>query len=218
MIHRKEDVMQKILDEKAIAIVRGYTEEQCLELAKALSRGGINLMEVTFPQTNAAEQAETARVIRRLIAELGDRMCFGAGTVTTPELVDLAYEAGCTYIISPDTDEDVIRRTVELGLVSIPGALTPTEIKKAAKLGADFVKVFPASSMGPAYFKDVHAPLPGIRMLAVGGANTQNGPEYLKAGAVGVGVAGCLFNKSLIADGAWDKITENAKALRAALN
>lgn len=213
----REDVIERILEEKAIAIVRGYSPEQCLKLAEALLAGGISLMEVTFPQCDPEGQQQVASVIKQLIAKLGDRMCFGAGTVTEPELVDLAVEAGCKYIVSPDTCEAVIKRTKELGMVSIPGAFTPTEIAQAWRYGADFVKVFPAATVGPAYFKHVHAPLPQVRLLAVGSVNTENGPDYIKAGAVGAGVAGCLFNKELLAEGKWDVITENAKKLRKAL-
>jgi len=210
----REEVIAKILEEKVIAIVRGYSAEEVTNLAKALYRGGLSFLEITFPQDSRAAQEETAALIRKLNAELGDKMIFGAGTVTTVELADLAYEAGCKYIVSPDTFADVIKRTRELGLVSIPGALTPTEIAQAVRAGADFIKVFPACSMGPAYFKHVHAPLPMARMLAVGSVNAENAADYLKAGAVGVGVASCLFSKELIRNGEWEKITGNAKALR----
>lgn len=213
----KTEVINRILDEKIIAIVRGYTEEECLKLAKALSDGGVNLMEVTFHQSDAQDQLLTRQILKSLNEQLGDKMCFGAGTVTTPEMVAWAKEAGCKFIVSPDTNPDVIRATVEADMISIPGALTPTEIKTAWDLGAGFVKVFPACNMGVSYFKNVHAPLAQVRMLAVGGVNASDAADYLKAGAVGVGVAGCLFKKEWIKAGEWDRITEAAKALRAAL-
>lgn len=213
----REQVIDLISKEKIIAIVRGYSEEECLSLAKALCAGGVHLMEVTFHQTDKEEQQRLVTILKRLNAELGDKMCFGAGTVTDVHMVDMAQEAGCRFIVSPDTDEDVIRETVKRDMVSIPGALTPTEIKQACKYGADYVKVFPANRVGPAYFKDVHAPLSQAKMLAVGGVNAENAPEYFKAGAVGAGVAGCLFTKDQIKNGEWDKITAAAEKLCAAL-
>lgn len=209
----KEAVIQKILDEKVVAIVRGYTEQECLDLAKALHAGGVNLLEVTFDQKSAEERQRTVRTIRLLNEQLGDVMCFGAGTVTTVEMVEMAHSAGAKFIISPDMDPAVIKATVELGMVSIPGALTPTEIKQAHEHGADFVKVFPVSNMGVSYIKNITAPLSHIRMLAVGGVDGSNIREYFAAGAVGAGVASCLFKKDWIKAGQWDRITEASKTL-----
>jgi len=209
----KKAVIQKILDEKVVAIVRGYTEQECLDLAKALHAGGVNLLEVTFDQKSAEERQRTVRTIRLLNGELGDEMCFGAGTVTTVEMVEMAHSAGAKFIISPDMDPAVIKATVELGMVSIPGALTPTEIKQAHAFGADFVKVFPVSNMGVSYIKNITAPLSHIRMLAVGGVDGSNIKGYFAAGAVGAGVASCLFKKDWIKAGQWDRITEAAKTL-----
>lgn len=213
----KEAVIQQILEKKVIAIVRGYTEEECLKLAQALYAGGVTLLEVTFDQKSQAERERTVQILKALNRELGDRMLFGAGTVTTVEMVQMAQEAGCKFIISPDMDPEVIKATVAAGMVSIPGALTPTEIKQAHVWGADFVKVFPASSMGVSYIKAITAPLNHIRMLAVGGVDGSNIREYLAAGAVGAGVASCLFKKEWIKAGQWDRITEATKAFVALL-
>lgn len=213
----KEAVIQRILEEKAIAIVRGYTQQECLDLAKALCDGGVTLMEVTFDQKSQEERLRTVEILKALNRELGDRMLFGAGTVTTVEMVHMAQEGGAKFIISPDMDPAVVKETVALGLVSIPGALTPTEIKQAHACGADFVKVFPVSSMGVSYVKAITAPLSNIRMLAVGGVDGSNVRDYLAAGAVGAGVASCLFKKEWIKAGQWDRITEASKAFTALL-
>lgn len=213
----REAVIRKILEEKVIAIVRGYGPEDCLALAKALYAGGVTLMEFTFDQKSEAARQETVEILKLLNRELGDRMLFGAGTVTTPEMVGMAQAGGAKFIISPDMDPQVIRKTRELGLVSIPGALTPTEIKQAYACGADFVKVFPASTMGAGYIKAITAPLSHIPMLAVGGVDGTNVKEYLAAGAVGTGVASCLFKKEWIRAGQWDRITEATKAFTALL-
>ena len=207
----REQVIEKILEKKAVAIVRGIFEEDCLNLAKALQAGGVELLEVTFDQKSATERVRTCDTIRLLVQELGDRMCFGAGTVTTVEMVEMAKAAGAQFIVSPDTNEDVIRATVAADMVSIPGAMTPTEIAQAHRYGGDFIKVFPVSQFGPSYIKNVSAPLSHVKMLAVGGVDGENIQAYLKAGAVGAGVAGCLFKKEWVAASEWDKITEASR-------
>ncbi len=208
----REKIIQKILDKKAIAIVRGVYDEDCVKLAAALADGGIELLEATFDQRSAEERQRTCDTIRALNAELGDRMAFGAGTVTTVEMVEMAKEAGAQFIISPDTNEAVIKATVAAGMVSVPGALTPTEIAYAHSCSADFVKLFPANAMGPAYLKAICAPLSHVRILAVGGVDERTVNDYLAAGAVGAGVASCLFRKEWIQAGEWDRITEAGKA------
>lgn len=208
----RDRVIQKILDEKVIAIVRGIYDEECLNLAKALHEGGVNLLEVTFDQKGHEERLRTVSTIKLLNEKLGEMMAFGAGTVTTVEMVEMAKEAGSKFIISPDTNEDVIRATIAQDMVSVPGALTPTEISQAHRFGADFVKVFPVSNMGVSYIKNVTAPLSHVRMLAVGGVDGSNVNNYMKAGAVGVGVAGCLFKKEWVKAGEWERITEATKA------
>ncbi len=207
----RDYIIQKILDEKVIAIVRGVYEEDCVNLARALHAGGVNLMEVTFDQRSHEERLRTVKTIKMLNDALGEEMAFGAGTVMTVEMVEMAKEAGAKFIISPDTCEDVIRATRANGLVSIPGALTPTEIAQAHRFGADFVKVFPVCDMGVSYIKNVVAPLSHIRMLAVGGVDGNNVADYLVVGAVGAGVSSCLFKKEWIKAGEWGRVTEAAK-------
>lgn len=204
----KDKVVERILEKKIIAIVRGYSVDQVICLAKALHEGGVDLMEVTFPQTDMEEMKKTAEKIRAIKEEMGSVMEFGAGTVTSVEMVHMAYNAGATFIISPDTNDEVIKETVKLGMVSIPGALTPTEMKHAHDCGADFIKVFPANVFGPSYFKTVKAPLSQLRMLAVGGVGESDIADYLKAGAVGTGVASCLFKKEWIDAGDWKKVVD----------
>jgi len=207
----KNQVIETILRKKIIAIVRGYSTEEVVKLAAALHKGGVDLLEITFPTEGEEGILEVTEKLRALNAALGSEMLFGTGTVTTMEMVRAAKEAGSAFIISPDTNEEVIQETCRLGLVSIPGALTPTEIKHAHDCGADFVKVFPSFVVGPAYFKAVLAPFNGIRLLAVGSVGEQDAADYLKAGACGVGVAGCLFRKEWILARQWEKITEAAK-------
>lgn len=208
----RESIIQSVLENKLIAIVRGVYGEDCVSLAAALCEGGIKLLEVTFDQSNETLWDKTAQTIQMLNEQLGDRMTFGAGTVTSEKLVTIAKNAGAKFIVSPDCDADVIRATVAAGMVSMPGALTPTEVLQAHKAGADFVKLFPAGNLGPGYLKSVAAPINHVKLLAVGGVNENNIADYLKAGAVGAGVGGNLVNKEWIAQGKFDQITTLAKA------
>ncbi len=202
--------LEKIQKQKVIVIVRGIYGEKVLALAEALRAGGIGLMEITFDQKDASTHDWTVQTIRMLNDRMGDEMAIGAGTVTNVELVEKACDAGAKYIISPDFKAEVVKRTRELNLISIPGALTPTEIVSAYDCGADFVKVFPAAQLGPAYIKAIRGPLNHIPLMAVGGVNEKNAADFIKAGCAGVGVGGNLVNKEIISSGRWDKITELA--------
>lgn len=212
----REDVISRIRADRVIAIVRGFGKSDCLKLAEAFCAGGLKLVEFTFNQSNKSSWQETAEIISAVREAMEGKLFVGAGTVCSVELVELAHSAGAGFIISPDADEAVIRRTRELGLVSIPGALTPTEIKAAYNAGADFVKVFPASAMGPAYIKAVRAPLSHIPLLAVGGVSEKNIADYVKAGACGAGCGGNLVNKEWVKNGEFEKITAAAREYLAA--
>lgn len=214
----RKTIIQKVLDKKIIAIVRGVYGEDCLNLAEALHKGGVEMMEVTFDQSNPAAFSRTSDTIAALVEKMGDKMVIGAGTVTSLETLELAKKAGAKFIVSPDTNAEVIKATVAAGMVSMPGAMTPTEIVTAHGLGADFVKVFPTSGLGASYIKAVCAPLNHIRLLAVGGVSEKNVAEFLKAGCVGAGVGGNLVNKQWIQNGEFDKITALAQELIANAN
>lgn len=209
----REKIIRAVEAEKIIAIVRGADPEQCVKVAQALYDGGIRLMEITYNQKDPASWQTTADTISAIARAFDGRMLVGAGTVTTPELVELTAGAGGMYVISPNCNEAVIRRTLELGLVSMPGALTPTEVLAAHDAGADFVKLFPAGNLGVAYAKAIMAPISHVKLLAVGGVNENNVADFLKAGMAGAGIGGNLANKQWIAEGRYDKITETAKAL-----
>lgn len=207
---KKEEVIRKIEEQKIIAIIRGLNAEDALNAAIALRKGGIELIEVTFDQKSTDGYKETATSISEIKKRCKD-VLVGAGTVLTTEQVDIAVNAGAEFIISPDSDEKVIRHTVAKGIVSIPGAYTATEIKRAHDLGADLVKVFPCLDGALAYIKAIRAPLSHIKILATGGINVDNAKDFIKAGAVGVGVGSSLVNKEYVKNGEWDKITALAE-------
>lgn len=180
-------VLSQILESRIVAIIRGADPKHVLAIVEALCEGGVTIVEVTLNSPNALA------VISDVSNAMGDRMLVGAGTVLDAVEARSAIEAGAKFIISPTLDEDTIRYTRESGIVSIPGALTPTEILKAYRLGADIVKVFPAS-MGPAYIKDIRGPLPHIPLMPTGGIQLDNINDYQKAGGVAFGIGTALVN------------------------
>lgn len=207
----REDVIRAIEKEKIVVIVRGIPREKLIPLAEAMYEGGIRLLEVTYSANGAVSDEDTAKNIRMLCEHFGDRMYIGAGTVLTPKQVELTKEAGGKFIISPDAYEAVIRRTRELDMVSMPGAFTATEIQAAYRTGADFVKMFPITSVGTEYVKAVKAPLSHIRFIAVGGVDQHNMKDYLKAGICGFGVGSNITNKKMIAENDYVGITRLAR-------
>ena len=216
MLH--EDICSAIEQYKIIAIVRGVSADVCMPVAQALYAGGIRLMEITYNQSAPETWEQTAAAIGEVAEAFRGRMWAGAGTVTNTRLVEMTAKAGGRYIISPNTNAEVIRRTKELGLVSIPGAMTPSEILTAHDAGADYVKLFPASELGIGYLKAIRAPISHVKLMATGGINETNARAFLEAGSVGLGVGGGLANKKAIAEGDYAKLTEAAKALLAAIS
>lgn len=209
--------LEWIQQRKIIAIVRGLAPEYMVKLAEALYEGGIDLMEVTFNQAKPETWKDTAAAIKAVSEHMQGKMLVGAGTVIKQEQLDMAKEAGALYIITPNTNVELIRKVKEYGLLSFPGAFTPTEIEMAYEAGADAVKVFPAGNLGPSYIKAVKAPLSHIPLMAVGGVNEKNAADFLKAGCCGIGVGGNLVNKDWIEAGEWDKIIALAQEYRKAV-
>lgn len=208
----KNEIIENVYKKKIVAIVRGLSKEEAVDTAKALAAGGINMIEVTFDQTSTDGYKATLEAIATIASTMQGAVYVGAGTVLSIEQVDLAYKAGAQYIITPSVDTAVIKHANELGMVTMPGAMSPTEIEEAYKAGADFVKVFPGGNLGADYIKAVKAPLKHIPLLAVGGVNLDNIESFKKAGVVGFGLGGNLVNQTLIKAGNFDEITKIAKA------
>ncbi len=207
----RDKIIQKVEKEKIITIVRGLKKEQLIPMAEAMYEGGIRLLEITYDAKGVVSDEDTAKNIEMLSSHFDGRMYIGAGTVITEKQVELTQKAGGKFIISPDTYDRVINKTRDLELVSMPGALTPSEIQAAHRAGADFIKLFPITSLGIEYVKAVKAPLSHIKLLAVGGINENNMSEYLSAGVSGFGIGSNIVNKKLIDNGDYEKITELAR-------
>ncbi len=212
----QQELIREIETGKIIVIMRGLTQDQLTKTVAAMEKGGIRFVEVTFDQSGKITDEQTAENIRHLSTTFAGRVHVGAGTVMTVEQVELAHAAGAEYIISPDSCREIIERTKELGMLSMPGVFTPTEAANAHRWGADFVKLFPNSEVNISYLKCLTVPLSHIRFLAVGGVNEHNLPDYIAAGAKGVGIATGIVNKKAIAEENYDEITRLAKLYTAA--
>lgn len=207
----RKSVISAIEKERLISIVRAPSLDSFESAVDALYSGGVRLLEITFDRSGKIPKAQTANMIHRLCEKFGGRMFIGAGTVTTCDDVYLAFNAGAKFIISPNCDSDIITLSRKLGLVSIPAALTPTEILAAIQSGADFIKLFPADSFGKGYLKAVTAPISDARILAVGGVTPDNAKSFIDEGFCGIGVGSNLYNKKLIDEGKFDEIEAIAK-------
>lgn len=209
------DIVNYIEKNKIICICRKIYGEELRKLAQAMYDGGIRLMEVTFDQADPDCCQKTGQAIRMVDEEFGGRMQFGAGTVLTREQVDAAKDAGAKYIISPNTDEEIIRYTKQLGLVSIPGAMTPSEILAAHDAGADFVKLFPTVYLGLPYLKDIKGPINHVKLLGTGGLTEENLKDYLDMGMAGAGISGRLVDPELRKKNDYAALSRRAAAFMA---
>ena len=201
-------------------LLKKYIQEQGIEdgcvfrtrTGRPLDRHSIwKAMKSLCESAGVVSDDTTAKNIRTLKEKFEGRVRVGAGTVMTEKQVELACQAGAEFIISPDCYEKVIKKTRELGMVSIPGVCTPTEAANAYRFGADFAKLFPNSEFELSYFKALAVPLSHIKFLAVGGVNPDNMKDYLDAGAKGIGVATAIADKKAIFAGDYEEITRRAR-------
>ena len=200
------DTLNTIKETKIIAIIRNAKPDDILPIVKSLYKSGIRAIEITMNSPKALESIEL------VATEMKDKVVVGAGTVLDAESARLAILSGATFILSPTLNKETIQMTKKYGAVSIPGALSPTEILDAYEYGGDIIKVFSTTSMGPEYIKDLQGPLPQIPLLPTGGIDLNNIEQFMKAGAVGVGLGSSLVNTKLEANEEYYKnLEETAK-------
>ncbi len=203
----KLEQMQQIEACGIVAIIRANSADELIEAAAAIHAGGVDVIEVTMTTPNALQ------VINDVSSTYGDKVLVGAGSVLDAETARAVMLSGADFVVSPATKPDVIEICNRYGKVVIPGAFTPTEILMAWEIGADYVKVFPSSSVGADYIKDVKAPLPQIPLVPTGGINAENAADFITAGATALGVGSALVNNQLIAAGEFETLTERAERL-----
>ena len=190
-----------------IPVLRAHSAGQAHAVVRALIAGGINIVEVTMTVPGAVD------LLRELKREYEDDLLLGSGTVTTIEQVEATIDAGAEFVVSPSFHAEVGAVTRECGKVSIPGALTPTEVITAWRAGADYVKIFPCSAMGGAsYLKALLAPFPELKLIPTGGVTLQTADSFLRAGARALGVGSDLVNLAAIDARTPEVITETARA------
>lgn len=178
----------EIRNRGVVAVIRGATPESIISIGNALKDGGVTALEITMETPRAASVVEAAA------AYFGDEVLVGAGTVLDPETARVAILSGAKFIFSPTVRKETITMAKRYGVISVPGAFTPTEILTAYEYGADLIKVFPADAFGPSYLKNIAGPLPHIPLMPTGGVDLHNTADYMKAGAVAVGVGSTLVN------------------------
>jgi len=198
-----KEVLEQVEATGVVAIIRAAGSEQLIEVVEALRRGGVTCIEVTMTTPNALE------VVRQAREACGERAAIGVGSVLDAETARAAILAGAQFVVSPITDLETITLCKRYSVPVMPGAMTPTEVVRAWQAGADVVKVFPTSSLGPAVIKDLKGPLPQIKLLPTGGVNLNTVADFIRAGAAAVGVGSALVSKKALQ-------TRDFEAIRAA--
>lgn len=206
MMGTKEQTLKRIGDAGVIAAIRANSKDQLVGIAEALLAGGVPGIEVTMSTPKAIAGIEM------LADRFGDAAVVGVGTVIDAATARDAIAAGAQFVVSPVFDEEIVATVRRYGKIVIPGAFTPTEILRAWSAGADVVKVFPSTGLGPQYFRDILAPLPQLRLMPTGGVDLKNAGDWIKAGAVFVGAGSSLVSKDALAKNDWGSITASAKA------
>jgi 2-dehydro-3-deoxyphosphogluconate aldolase/(4S)-4-hydroxy-2-oxoglutarate aldolase len=201
----KLSVIDQIKENVIVAVIREANTQNIIPIANALYKGGIKALEIT------AETPKVITLIEKVVEEFGDELIVGAGTVLDPETARGVIMAGSKFVVSPTVNPETIKMTKRYGVVSIPGAFTPTEILTAYEHGADIIKVFPANVLGPSYLESVHGPFPYIPLMVTGGINLNNMIDYVHKGGVAVGIGSNLVNpKNLNTEEDYLALTERA--------
>jgi 2-dehydro-3-deoxyphosphogluconate aldolase / (4S)-4-hydroxy-2-oxoglutarate aldolase len=203
----RQEILRYVLDSGIVAVLRIDDPDRGLRVIEAIRAGGVDVAEVTMTVPGALD------LIREAAAAFPDAP-IGVGSVLDADTAHRAIDAGAAYVVSPVFRPEVVAAAHERGVPAMPGAFTPTEVLAAHEAGADVVKVFPADVLGMAFFRGVLAPMPFLRLMPTGGVTLDNAGEWLRAGAVAVGVGGALLDKRAIAEGRYDVLTENARLLR----
>jgi 2-dehydro-3-deoxyphosphogluconate aldolase/(4S)-4-hydroxy-2-oxoglutarate aldolase len=204
--------LERIVESGVVAVVRLPSSEGLLKVADAIRAGGVVAIEFTMTTPGAIE------TLTRAAAEMGEDVVLGAGTVLDGTTARAAILAGARFIVAPTLSRDTIETCHRYGVVVIPGAYTPTEILTAWEWGADLVKVFPATGLGPRYLKDVLAPLPQVRLVPTGGVDLETAGPFIQAGAAAIAVGSNLVDPRAVVSGDFAALTDKARAFRAAVD
>lgn len=202
----RQEIVRRLEEGGIIAVIRLSDTKRVSSIIDALSKGGVTALEITMTTPGAID------VIKEISATVGNDFLVGVGTVLDPETARMAILAGAQFVVGPILNIDMIKMAHRYDKAVIPGAFTPSEIMTAWDSGADIVKVFPATAVGPKYFKDVHGPLPQVKLTPTGGVSLANAAEFIRAGACCIGVGSALIEKKFVAESNWPALTERASA------
>lgn len=200
----KIEILEKVKELGLLAVIRGPSAEITVQMVEALIKGGVLGIEITYSTPNAED------VVRTLSGKFGDKIVLGMGTLTKTDQAASAKAAGANFLVSPICEPALVKSMVDSGLLTMAGALTPTEVFQAYSLGTDVVKVFPGSLGGPSYVKALKGPFPYIPMMPTGGVSAANVADWFKAGVVAVGAGSELCPPDLAKAGKFDEITQKA--------
>lgn len=201
-------ILDRVLESGAVAVVRMPDSDQLVRVVEAVLKGGVTAIEITMTTPNAL------KVIEYVARRMEDVVEIGVGSVLDAATAHRAVDAGARYVVSPVLKKEVVDAAHQRDVPAMPGAFSPTEIQQAFEMGADLIKVFPADIVGMPFFKAVLAPLPHLKLMPTGGVSLTNAGDWIRAGAVAVGVGSALLDRRAIDDGDYAKLTENAKQLR----
>ena len=199
------ETLSRLADTGVVAVLRGVEADQLIGITEALREGGVTAVEVT------ADTPDVAGKLKEVTGSFGDEVVVGTGTVLDSETARATLMAGAEFVVSPSLHEDVIETCNRYGAVTAPGVMTPTEAVRGYEAGADFVKVFPAKTVGPAHLGAMKGPLGQIPMMPTGGVGPGNAADYINAGAFAVGAGGALVDYDAAERGDYEAITETAR-------
>jgi len=203
----RSDITKQIESMGVVAVIRLKDPARLRAVVDALADGGVRALEVTMTVPRAVD------LIRELAPTMPSGFLLGAGTVLDAETATAVIDAGARYVVSPVFRPEVIRACHARDVPMMPGCFSPTEILAAHDAGADIIKVFPATMLGPQYVKDVRAPLPQVKLMPTGGVTIDNAGDWIRAGAVAVGIGSALVDAKAIEAGRFDAIAANARTL-----
>jgi 2-dehydro-3-deoxyphosphogluconate aldolase/(4S)-4-hydroxy-2-oxoglutarate aldolase len=208
---QKQETIQKIIELGLVAVIRGPSPELTVKTVEALMEGGVSGIEITY------STPEAEAVVRQLNERFGESIVLGMGTLTQPSQAESAKAAGARYVVSPHCDPELARAMVATGLAVMIGALTPTEVAQAYRLGSDVVKIFPGSLVGPGYVRALRGPFPSIPMMPTGGVSIENVGDWFAAGVVAVGAGSELCPPQWAKEGRFAEIARRASEFRRAV-
>lgn len=203
----KNNSLEIILENKAVAVIRMSDPSKLIKVAEAIYKGGVKSIEITMTVPDALV------IIEKASRTIGDYMNIGVGSVLNKQTASNAISAGAKYVVSPIFNLEVLNEVKKHNIPFMPGAFSPTEIFTAFEKGADIVKVFPADIVGMSFFKGILAPMPHLKLMPTGGVSLTNAGDWIKSGALAVGVGSALLDKKAIEMENYDQLTENAKIL-----